>query len=54
MVEVESGVDLLALEKLMATLRDWLVTCQASVPAIYTVSALSPTPIDTIIPPFPA
>jgi hypothetical protein len=37
-VWVERGVDLLALEKLMATLRDWFVTCHASVPAVFRVS----------------
>jgi len=28
-------VDLLALEELMATLRDWLATCQAMVPRVW-------------------
>lgn len=35
MVDVESGVDLFAFEKLTPTLTDWLVTCHASVPAVY-------------------
>ena len=34
-VEVERGVDLLALAELMATLRDWFVICQSSVPVVY-------------------
>ena len=34
-MDVESGVDLLALEELMATLRDWLVICQPRVPAVW-------------------
>jgi hypothetical protein len=34
-VGVERGVDLLALALLMATLRDWLVICQPSVPIVY-------------------
>lgn len=29
------GVDLFALALLMATLRDWLVICQRSVPVVY-------------------
>lgn len=33
-VEVDRGVDLLALALLMATLRDWLVICQRSVPVV--------------------
>jgi len=32
---VERGVDLLALALLMATLRDWLVICQRSVPVVW-------------------
>ena len=34
-VEEERGVDLFALALLMATLRDWLVICQRSVPVVY-------------------
>ena len=34
-VEVERGVDLFALALLMATLRDWLVICQRSMPVVY-------------------
>src|SRR5690348_13061405 len=34
MVEVERGIDLFALEKLIPTLTDWFVTCHASVPAV--------------------
>lgn len=33
-VEVDKGVDLLALALLMATLSDWLVICQRRVPVI--------------------
>ena len=33
-VEVERGVDLLALAELMATLRDWFVICQSNVPVV--------------------
>lgn len=33
-MEVESGVDLLALALLMATLRDWFVICQRRVPVM--------------------
>jgi len=32
--ETDSGVDLLAFALLMATLRDWLVICQRSVPVV--------------------
>jgi hypothetical protein len=35
MVEVESGIDLFAFEKLTPTLTDWFVTCHPSVPAVY-------------------
>lgn len=42
MVEVESGIDLFALEKLMPTLTDWLVTCHPSVPAVYLHLVSSP------------
>jgi hypothetical protein len=35
MVEVESGIDLFAFEKLIPTLTDWFVTCHPSVPAVY-------------------
>ena len=31
---MESGVDLLALAELMATLRDWFVICQARIPGV--------------------
>jgi hypothetical protein len=41
MVEVESGIDLFALEKLIPTLTDWFVTCHPSVPAVCTQSVLS-------------
>ena len=34
-MEVERGVDLFALALLMATLSDWLVICQRSVPVVY-------------------
>ena len=34
-VEVDREVDLLALALLMATLRDWLVICQRSVPVVW-------------------
>lgn len=34
-MEVVRGVDLLALEELMATLRDWLAICQRRVPVVY-------------------
>jgi hypothetical protein len=34
MVEVESGIDLFAFEKLTPTLTDWFVTCHPSVPAV--------------------
>jgi len=34
MVDVESGVDLFALEKLNPTLTDWFVICHARVPAV--------------------
>lgn len=33
-MEVGSGVDLLAFELLIATLRDWFVICQPRVPAV--------------------
>ena len=33
-MEVEIGVDLLALDELMATFRDWFVICQPSVPIV--------------------
>jgi hypothetical protein len=36
-LEMDKGVDLLALALLMATLRDWLVICQRSVPAVYDI-----------------
>lgn len=36
-VEVESGIDLFALEKLIPTLTDWFVTCHPSVPAVCTL-----------------
>ena len=39
MVDVASGVDLFALEKFMATLSDWFVTCHATVPAVFCVLA---------------
>jgi hypothetical protein len=32
--ETDSGVDLLAFALLIATLRDWLVICQRSVPVV--------------------
>jgi hypothetical protein len=38
MVEVDSGIDLFALEKLIPTLTDWFVTCHPSVPAVCTLS----------------
>lgn len=38
-VDVERGVDLLALALLMPTLRDWLVICQRSVPVVCDRSA---------------
>lgn len=34
-MEVERGVDLLALALLIATLRDWLVICHKRVPVVY-------------------
>ena len=34
-MEVERGVDLLALAELMATLRDWFVICQRRVPVVW-------------------
>ena len=34
-VDVERGVDLLALALLIPTLRDWLVICQSRVPVVY-------------------
>lgn len=34
-MERESGVDLLALALLMATLSDWLAICQRRVPVVY-------------------
>lgn len=33
-MDVERGVDLLALALLIATFRDWLVICQRSVPVV--------------------
>lgn len=33
-MEVDRGVDLLALAELMATLSDWLVICQPRVPVV--------------------
>ena len=33
-MDMERGVDLLALAELMATLRDWFVICQLRVPAV--------------------
>ena len=33
-MDVDRGVDLLALALLMATLRDWLVICHRSVPVV--------------------
>jgi len=33
-LETESGVDLLALALLMATLRDWFAICQRRVPVV--------------------
>lgn len=40
-VDVERGVDLLALALLMPTLRDWLVICQRRVPVVWDHSARS-------------
>lgn len=41
-VWVDSGVDLFAFEKLMATFSDWLVTCHPTVPAVCKTLAIAP------------
>jgi hypothetical protein len=55
MVEVESGIDLFAFEKLIPTLTDWFVTCHASVPAVCRRSVYHPPiPMQHDIPKDPA
>ena len=39
-MEVERGVDLLALALFMATLRDWFVICHSKVPVVWNLLVL--------------
>jgi hypothetical protein len=51
-VDVGSGVDLFAFEKLIPTLSDWFVICHASVPTVYFDLVHALLFVRSCIPPF--
>ena len=48
-LEYVSGVDLFALALLIATLSDWLATCQSTVPVVYFQCAYSQRPLLALV-----